>query len=833
MCLLTYSSLAKASETRDEEIFLLKGRREALARYYIEKTYDRYEISRLLESARRRHNQQKQVSWSVVDGLRPASEWGKQLQRLKELGSFDLTAGSLGRYQYPSDYAAMLPKHGGPLFYEALMENSEGLTTKQFATIDVLPERIQHALNDVKTGFTYRDPDTGESYMRYFHWLLVDEQRNVIAGFRYAPGRENGTRRLQAYPDEFKHEQPIIYDLLKVKGIESPIVSIAIPLDRRSYDYFVKVTDGLRELDRDPIIKVLKEEQTGSMYLWAPGGSAVFLLLGTQRLLVPEDSGTLVSKGERGDATPKTYRLTPWFVISGTQSAREFKDIKAPELERQMQVVEELYRVGGVAVVKPMSWANCSRGVVDVLDKYTDFPRARLPLFDTSVGIHLGVEAKRRYREDFRRRSRQDLIRYGRRTELTLIDDWWLEKDRVLGMWRNEKRFMDFHDRWGEHGRNMWCEKMTIMVSAPKECSAKKARIEDELEDTWRQIVDISGELADYSRQWTLRTGKRFYADLIAIEDDVGRVKLASHRTLDIPLNSLSDVDQKFVQSFGSTPGSGQVWQPSSRDATPTETFDRVVETLAAQWTLRALNLKQEGTDELIEMVTWGEDMAIERQMAQCLAMSSIEIGSENRLKLEQIRMGDLSLRIEMLTHEFRARLISSEHGSNWNSSDRWEVAAGKVEDLRNGFLGKGETVLVMSPDLARAITHWELIGNRMMTPELAASLVKCAVSRAEALENEDQLFINDIEMQMNLQIDPSRAALVRNAASALEAARSKDLEESRRRVKNLLRRAVANEPTAKLAFAHAGAIRAHTSNQELLESRRQLESRIEDTQKQ
>jgi hypothetical protein len=258
---------------------------------------------------------------------------------------------------------------------------------------------------------------------------------------------------------------------------------------------------------------------------------------------------------------------------------------------------------------------------------------------------------------------------------------------------------------------------------------------------------------------------------------------------------------------------------------------ERIVDALAAQWAVQYgwISEKENAGAEVIELAVFGQAGTVEQRMALYTAFANSKMPVEKQQAMELI---SLKRRSQGEYHRLVVEMQGMSYKMNSSEAAAKMIAMLTVVSLRQRLIIESQTSDVMSPELASAIAKTEVLTNKNMTSEQAAGLVKFKADRAGSLTQEDQKAMNEFVILLNEQITPARAAFIVKATAALEAAKTKELEESRARVKCLLREALAKEAGAEKAFVNAGDVAKQATSEELLRSRKQVESRIEEAKK-
>lgn len=264
---------------------------------------------------------------------------------------------------------------------------------------------------------------------------------------------------------------------------------------------------------------------------------------------------------------------------------------------------------------------------------------------------------------------------------------------------------------------------------------------------------------------------------------------------------------------------------PETGTSTPAE---QALKVLSAQWALKvAWDPSDPDVDTLANLTIAGCDGTIEELLSRFVAFGNTPAarGAFARIreaKAKQSSSKDLQV-LQIGASTFRGELLTAERG-----------AALQLDRLRTDLVGKTASLDVLDPALAQLILRLELLGNYTMTQELANSFVMQATSAASKLTAEVQTAQNEAEILMNDAITAPRAAYIKRAVAMFEQAKTtasvwsnapmaKEIDDSRNRVRNLIKAALAQQSEHTNAFAHSREVAAAAMTENLSRSRQRL----------
>jgi hypothetical protein len=327
-----------------------------------------------------------------------------------------------------------------PYQYEAFRVDATGDIIEQVKEVLSLPPHIQKALNDREAGYVYRDPETGEAYARYFDYMIVDKEKNVIAAFRRdRPDPGTHIPKLNVFPEEFKTWEPVTYNLMRRTDGDFPASADSIPVQGKAYDGLVEMKERLRQRGVNEPMWFDIDPSSGYHRAWRGGRDVLFYLLGVRYVLKPDDSGFIIDRINFDKATPQNYSSTGYQFIAGTNAV--FGVSMLPGLSDATERLELIYQHGGIMRPEKARWEEIRQRLGGdwfraAFGGYSDSDR---PLalehgleashsLDEALNARLGVLKERQAQA----KDPKKFEEIGQEIDRIARERWWLDDDGYI-----------------------------------------------------------------------------------------------------------------------------------------------------------------------------------------------------------------------------------------------------------------------------------------------------------------------------------------------------------------------------------------------------------------
>jgi hypothetical protein len=299
----------------------------------------------------------------------------------------------------------------------------------QFRSLQELPPEISASLNRVATGFRYEAPN-GDVYARYFDFMVVTPELEVVAAYRRGAPRANGDVPLEVFPPQARYDPRVPYANFKLHGPAFPAVITRLPVSFRAFQRYRARQEAWRRT-RVPLW-LDGDSAHGKYVVWDGSIDATRHLAGTRHVLVPDPRGPVSYDSTEGKGSSGREWLRPredLLVVQGTEMS--FGQRRAPGIAPMDEGIEQLYGRGGGMVPDNEAWARLA-------------PVSKVALQDRPLKVQLGQRALAQLEEKRQRHLRDLQRRLERETDpaVRINLDRELYQAREELWWRDEQDFL-------------------------------------------------------------------------------------------------------------------------------------------------------------------------------------------------------------------------------------------------------------------------------------------------------------------------------------------------------------------------------------------------------